>query len=359
MKNLWIIIIPFLLLVGCGQEEEAQEQIRAIKTYAVSEPSSGSVHFYPGKIDAANSSGLSFRLSGTVLTVDASLGDQVTAGQVLATLDKEPFELDLQAADADYQKANSSYNEARNNFDRQSELFTKGWISKAALDQAQSSMETSKSQINYASSRVSQVKRDLSDTTLAAPFAGVISAKSVDPYVDVAAGQQIMTLESAEAFEINISIPEKFISRVTLGMPAAVTFAAVEGVTAEGRVTEIGRVAGAANVFPVKISLSDPPANIRGGMTAEVKLLFPTNNSQDGYYIPLIAISPGDDVEQGYVFVFDPETSTVKKTPVVGAAVRDNMIGVSGVKAGDIIASAGVSFLNDGQKVKLMQTKPE
>ncbi|PHQ70573.1 MAG: hypothetical protein COB93_05220 [Sneathiella sp.] len=359
VRKLWMMVIPLVLSVACDQEEQAVEQIRAIKPFAVTEPSSGNIHFYPGTIDAADSSGLSFRISGTVLTVDAKLGDEVAKGQVLATLDKEPYQLDLQATEAEFQKANSSYTEAKNNFERQSELFTKGWISKAALDQAQSSMANTKSQISYASSRVSQAQRNLSDTTLVAPFAGIIGTKTIDPFVDVTAGQKIMTVESAEAFEITISIPEKFISRVTLGMPATITFPAVEGSTLDGRITEIGRVASSANIFPVKVSLSSPPTSIRGGMTAEVKLLFATDNSKNGYYIPLIAISPGDDAAEGYVFVFDPETSTIKKTPIAGATVRDNMIGVSGVKAGDVIASAGVSFLNDGQKVKLMQAKPE
>ncbi len=358
MKTVWIVLIATLFLAGCDQTEEVPPQtVRAIKTYTVTEPSGGNAFFYPGVIEAADSSGLSFRVAGTVQTVDVNLGDSVAKGQVLATLDTEPFDLDMQAAQADLQNAESAYTEKSNDLDRKKELFTKGWISKAALDQAQSSMESTRSQVSYANSRLSQARRSLADTKLVAPFEGLIGKRDVEPFVDVSAGQQIFTLDSAEAFEVTISIPEKVISRMSIGMPATITFQAVPDVTLNGRVTEIGRVASAANVFPVKVSVASPPSTIRSGMTAEVRLMFVSENEQEGFYIPLQAIAPGDQEGQGYVFVYDPETSTVKKTPITGSAVRENLIAVTGLKAGDIVASAGVTFLVDGQKVKLLQAQ--
>ena len=69
----------------------------------------------------------------------------------------------------------------------------------------------------------------------------------------------------------------------------------------------------------------------------------------------MIAIAPGDQAGSGYVFKFDPEAGAVSKVAISGDEGRDNMIAVSeGVEAGDILAAAGVSFLRDGQKVKLL-----
>ena len=75
-----------------------------------------------------------------------------------------------------------------------------------------------------------------------------------------------------------------------------------------------------------------------------------------GYLVPIQAILPAKEARQGYAFVYDPETSTVRKTPIRTLGSERNMTVVSeGLSAGDIIAVAGVSFLADGMKVKLME----
>ena len=111
-----------------------------------------------------------------------------------------------------------------------------------------------------------------------------------------------------------------------------------------------------ANAFPVKAGLNDPPAEIRSGMTTEASILLKDEGSESGFLVPLAAIAPADSPGQGYAFIYDAETLTVKKTLVKGKGATDNFIHVvEGIKAGDIVALAGVTFLNDGQKVKLMQ----
>ena len=87
------------LLVGCGEDAggDTSERIRAIKPYYVSEPAGGDVRRYSGTIAPSDTSALSFAVSGTVATVAVNHGDRVVAGQVLATLDPKPLELDVQA----------------------------------------------------------------------------------------------------------------------------------------------------------------------------------------------------------------------------------------------------------------------
>ena len=74
-----------------------------------------------------------------------------------------------------------------------------------------------------------------------------------------------------------------------------------------------------------------------------------------GIKVPLTALLAGEG-EERFVFIYEEKSSTVKKTPIGEATLRDNDIIVkSGIKPGDIIVTAGVEFLADGQKVKLMQ----
>jgi multidrug efflux pump subunit AcrA (membrane-fusion protein) len=91
-------------------------------------------------------------------------------------------------------------------------------------------------------------------------------------------------------------------------------------------------------------------------MTAEASLVLKDDSQIAGYRVPIQAILPAKEVRQGYAFVYDPDTSTVRKAPIRTLGAEQNMVIVSeGLSAGDIIAVAGVSFLADGMKVKLMK----
>ena len=149
-------------------------------------------------------------------------------------------------------------------------------------------------------------------------------------------------------------MPETSIAQVTLGMPATVT---IPQFTApiDAIITEIGSAAGSGNTFPVKAALVEPP-DVRAGMTAEVSVLLGEEDGESaGYLIPLSAIAPGDNSGEGIVFIYDRETATVRRTVVEATqALEGNVIAVTGVGAGDVLASAGVNFLVDGQRVELM-----
>ena len=99
----------------------------------------------------------------------------------------------------------------------------------------------------------------------------------------------------------------------------------------------------------------DPPEGVRAGMTAQVTIVLESEGVESAYLLPLAAIGPGTQRGEGFVFIFDPDTSTVRKSLVLARGATDNMVAIyQGVNAGDVVAVAGVSFLSDGQKVKLL-----
>ena len=352
------LLAAIALTLGACEEEapEIAEQIRAIKTFTITEVASGQSLKYSGIVQATDSSALSFQVSGNVATVAAELGDHVTKGQVLAVLDTASYELNLQAANAELQNARSAFEEARLEHERKRTLYDKGWVAKAALDQTVAAFDSAKSQVDYANSKVNLAKRDLRLTSLTAPFAGVIAEKSVDPFVEVSAGQKLYEINADGAVEVALNIPETRIDKISLGMPVSITLLTEKGWVGKGRITEIGSVAGDANAFPVKAGLNDPPANVRSGMTAEVTFFIAHDETQSAYWVPLVAILPGGEPQSGSVFVYDEASGTVERRQVRGRGATDNMIAIyEGVRAGDVIAVAGVSFLSDGQKVKLLQ----
>ena len=350
------VLAASFLLTACGEEPAPPpERIRAIKPYYVSEPAGGEMRRYSGSIASSDTSSLSFPVGGTVQTVEVNAGDQVQSGQVLATLDPELFEINVTSARSQLQSAEANYENQRVNLDRQKELFDREWVAKAAYDQALATHESAEGDLNLARSRLNSAQRDLNNATLTAPFDGVIASRDVEPFTEVTAGQRLFEINSEGALEVDISVPDTMISRVSLGSPVRVDVLNGDACGCDGRITEIGSVAGAANAVTVTAALLNAPPQLLPGMAAEVTVTFNTEGQDAGYLVPLVAIAPGTEPESGYVFKFDPGSGTVTKTFVRGRAGQDNLIALSeGVGPGDIVAAAGVSFLEDGQRVTLM-----
>jgi RND family efflux transporter MFP subunit len=191
---------------------------------------------------------------------------------------------------------------------------------------------------------------------LRSPYEGTIAWRSVDPHEEVTIGQKVFEIDAKGTLEVQLAVPETTIDRIRLGDPATVTFSILPGVSANGRISDIGSAAVKANAFPVKVELVGAYEKVKPGMTAEVNLTVKDENRRPGYLVPLPAILPAPEENRGFVFVYDAGTSTVKKTPVSFRGTQQKKALVDeGLAAGDVIAIAGVSFLADGLEVKLMK----
>ena len=102
---------------------------------------------------------------------------------------------------------------------------------------------------------------------------------------------------------------------------------------------------------------------MRPGMTARVDFNFAGSVDETGWLIPINAVLPGDEDREAhfterdaFVFVYQPESSTVEKRTVRISGLRGGSVEIrDGLKEGDVIAVAGVHFLVDGQHVALIE----
>lgn len=357
-SSVFLMLMGLLILSGCKETPQAVEQpVRAVKTTVVTELAGGKLRTYPGTIRAADSSNLSFPVSGTVSEILKQRGDQVITGDLLALIDPALFELDVKAAEAELRKSESSLNEKALDFKRKAQLLEKGWISRTVVDQARSARDAAASDVNFATSRVHQARRDLEKTRLYAPFDGVIAEQITDNFSEVKAGEKIFELYADGMLEVEVGVPENIIERFSLGLKAKVRLPAVTTDSLEGRITQVGTVAGNGYLYPVTVSMVDIPATLRPGMAAEVSILLASEDVASGYLVPLSAIIPDENMKGGALFVFDSTTSQVNKRKVRVIGASENMLEISGIRAGDVIVTAGVSFLSDGQQVKLLNTQ--
>lgn len=356
-----------LVLNACDgdAEVEAEEVVRAIKTITIAQEANGQVREFAGTVVAADVSTLSFQVSGTVATVEVSLGDQVRQGQPLATLDREPFAIRLREARANRDAQKATREEARLDLERKQKLFERGNVARAAVEKSESTYQTTREAVAVLASKVELARRDYNNTILAAPFAGVVAARMVDPFVEIRSGEPVFEIEAAGDFEVTLNVPEGLIERLSVGQPVDIELPSVGEQTFLGFVSEIGSRAEEANAFPVRALIADPTANVRSGMTASVRFIFQSDSDDVAYLLPVTAVLPiaaekgggsgSSPPTRANVFVFDEAAGVVRLREIQARNLRDNFAEVTdGVEPGDIVAVAGVHHLHDGQRVKLL-----
>ncbi len=344
-----------LLAAACEEETQIVEEIRAIKTFTVGEATGGYLRRFSGIVRAVDRSGLSFEVPGNVLAVNVDIGATVEQGEVLAELDKEPYELEVQKAEAELVTALAKVKNKKADYRREKSIFDQGAGTQRRLDQAEFALKEAEAGVDYVQSKLNLTKRDLRKTVLYAPFDGRIGIRKVEPFVDVRRGQKIFEIDAEGEQEVVVDIPETVVHLLSVETPVEVSFPTLPGKTTEGRVTEVGTLAAEGNAFPVKVRLLKPSPQIRSGMTAEATFKLISDEYGEGYAVPGSAVEPTTEASRGFVYVFQPDTSTVKRTPIEWGGVKHNMVVVSkGVSTGDVLAVAGVSFLADGMTVKLM-----
>jgi multidrug efflux pump subunit AcrA (membrane-fusion protein) len=326
MRSLICLSLVILLLSACGAEVvEPVERVRAVKTILVAERASGQMRKFPGAVEAVDNSSLSFEVSGLVQEIRADVGDRFEAGQVLAVVDKKPFELNVDSARAALSRAEAQFAEKETAYDRERRIQAQdaGATTQRAVDQARAAYESLR------------------------------EARHVEAFEEVNRGMPVFDVFIEGAMQATVAIPETMIGEVYIGLRGE---ARLPNRVYQAVVSEVGSAATAANAFPVKATIIDADEEVRPGMTAELSLLFALGEEgQSGYLVPIQALAPGLARDDRHVFVYDPETSTVRKTAVQSSGLVGNQaIITSGIGPGDVIVVAGVPFLRDGQPVTLL-----
>lgn len=364
--------LPLVLGVAAACTEEApppELPPRAIQWERVSGDLASEQRVISGIVTAISDTSLAFEVGGTVQSVEVDLGDEVVEGAVLARLDTERFELTVRDAEAALAEAEALQRASQAEFERTKALFDANVSSRQEYDRALAVRGSRDGQVDAARARLNLARRDLRRSVLRAPFTGSISVRNIEPAMEIAGGQVVFELDSeVGGLRVEVRMPETLIARVRQGDEVGVTFPSI----GDGRdqsdprrfraiVSDVGTRAGAGNAFPVRANLVDAPDGLRPGMTAEVFFSLPRGEAGalafEGFMIPIAAARAEGD--GGFsVFVFDEASSTVSSRPIETGGVRDNDVAVlSGLAEGDIIATAGVSFLRDGQEVTLLDER--
>lgn len=331
-----------ILLGGCKQERTSKETIKTVKTYTVIPYGENKTASFPGKVKASSEVNLAFRISGPITRVMVKEGEHVRKGQILAEMDSRDYEIQYSATEAEYKQVKAEA-------ERIIGLYQKESVAENDHDKAVAGLQQITSKYNAH-------KNALADTKLRAPFDGYVQKRYFDKDETVSAGIAIFSLISTQSPEVVINIPASdFIQRDKFDTFHC-TFDIYPGKVFPLDLISISRKANLNQLYTVRLKINpalgaEMPSP---GMATMVTINYQPENEYT-VSIPVTAIFQIDG--QSHAWVYDNGQQNVSARKInLSEVLSDGTAVISeGLKSGEIIISAGVHSLSDGQKVKPLE----
>jgi RND family efflux transporter MFP subunit len=362
-SGLWIgaTLLSVVVLSGCGDSDapEEAEIIRPVRVVEISDASSLAQRWFPGRAKATREVTLAFSVSGTLVSRRVDVGDETEAGDVIAHLDPAPFQREVERLSAERNKAKAKLKNASAQARRQQKLFEDGWVAEARLDTFVAEEQSAKADVGAVTAALERAKLDLGYTNLDAPFAGRIVATYAENFEEVNAKQPIVRLLDTSRIEMIVDIPENLISFAPHLQNVSVSYDPFPDLEIPAQVKEIGTEANeTTRTYPVTLIMDQPQnARILPGMAGKAtgQAVLPGDAPAAQITIPVSAIFTPSDGDTDFVWVVDREIMTVSRRAVVlGTPTAQGLVVSEGLSSGDLVVSAGVHSLKEGQKVKLI-----
>lgn len=344
-----LIVAAVSLSGALGNKKIVSEQPPLVRTTTVKMIGATQSAKYAGEVRGRYESQLAFQVSGKIIRRHVELGSMVDAGSLLMEIDPKDVQQTVNITAAQVLSAQSQLKLAENNLKRYQTLFAQGAVSRVVLEQYENSYAAALAAARMASAQNSQGTNQLGYTALRSTSAGVVSAINAEAGQVVAAGQAVITLVQDGEREIEIDVPENRYEEILNAREIKVTFWALPNRVVEGKVREISPMADkTSRTYKVRIQLINPPAELKLGMTASVSTA--VAGSVATAQIPLSAIFQTDATPSVWVV----NNGIVALRPVKLGNFGDSSVQVlSGLKDQDIVVTAGVHKLKEGQKVRL------
>lgn len=359
MKSIYYFTVAIVIaLTSCSekQEKKQEEKLRPVKYAKVNYSGIGQVRSFNGTARSDREINLSFRTTGILTTLNIAAGQKVNKGDLLAQIDNAEARLSLEQSISSLNSAKANLNTSTSTLDRTRTLFEKGSSSLSDYESAKSSHASAKANYESAKRSVEIQQKQVGYGVIFAPANGVIAAKNVENNENISAGQVIAILNAGSFMEVSLGMPENVINRVVKGMKVECKFPALQGKKFEGIVNEIApSVESGSATYPVRIKLLGETSEVKSGMAANITFNFPKTDNQEILIVPISAV--GEDSKGNFVFVIKKGSDNTgviqKKHFKIGALSPIGFEVMSGLEAGETVATAGLQTLLDGQKVSL------
>jgi membrane fusion protein (multidrug efflux system) len=304
------------------------------------------------------------KISGRLEAVAVRMGDRVTRGQRLATIEDSEIREQVKQADASFAVAQATIRQreadlrfAQTNLDRSRSLFERQLIPRQTLDDSEARHQAAAAQLDLAQAqyaqaqaRLDELKINLANTVIASPVNGFVGSRTLDPGAWVTPNSAFITLVDIGVVRIVSNVVERDLRRIPAGLPAAVEVDAYPGEQFAGRVAHVAPVLDpATRTAQIEVEIANPQHRLKPGMYARVQ--FTVEKRDRTLVVPAAAL-----VEvAGERGVFLPEDETATFRPVIVGMVSQALVEVvDGLVEGDAIVTTGAAALRVGDRIVLV-----
>jgi multidrug efflux system membrane fusion protein len=310
-----------------------------------------------GNVEASSTVDVRSQVTGELVSIEFKEGDDVTAGQLLFTIDPRPFQIVLDQAEAALAKDTAQAQNARTAADRAVSLFDRGLIAPADRDTATANASSLDATVKADAAQVANAKLQLQYTKIAAPVAGRTGALLIHTgaLVHSTDTNPLVTINQIEPVYVSFSMPSQqlaMIRQANAGHPLAVSanVPGAAGDAAEGTLTFIDNVVDTStDTIRLKATFPNRDRRLWAGQFVEIGLQISVD--QNAIVAPAAAIIPG---QQGsLVYVVKPDQTVEARQVVVARTVGQESVIESGLRAGETVVTDGQLQLNPGTRVSV------
>ncbi len=362
-----------------------------------------------GTLGAVTTVQVGTQVSGTIAELYADYNSEVTKGQLLAKLDPELFQAEVQQAEANVRTSEASLNDDKasiasaianlqkakvdvmdkqRKLKMQKQLWDQALIARDDLDTAQATLDASQAsldaqqaaldsanarekadeqRLNQAQAALDQAKVNLEHTVITSPISGTIISRSVDRGQTVAASFSSPTLftigEDLTKMQVSTNIDEADVGKIKTGMDATFTVDAYPNEVFPGKISQVRLAATTVQnvvTYNAMIDVSNPQLKLKPGMTANVKILI--DKAENVFKIPNSALRFKPDMpDQEMAEVFKQANEEQFYTHQKALANRSNSGPQTGSAQGGARGSSQGTFAGqpgNGQKPQTPRPDP-
>ncbi len=326
---------------GPSRGESQGQPSRPVRLMTVTADAVTEQRQLPGRIQAAHTSAVSFQVAGKIDRFPVREGEVVEEGALIAGVDATDYRLTLR-------EARVRAGQLERDLERKQALRADGHLSEAALDDARSAYELARVKVDQAAQR-------LAYTEVEAPFRALVAERLVDSYVNVPAGEPVALLQDVSTLDVEVSVPEITMSRVSRDdiRTVSATLSARPQRRFPLALKEIATQPDPkTRTYKVTFSMENPDdITVLPGMSATVTATIVAADSA-GIVVPAGAVTTAPDGDYR-VWLYDESSGTVHARAVtLGSLAGRDVTVAEGLDGGETIVAAGAGFLAEGQRVR-------
>jgi RND family efflux transporter MFP subunit len=303
---------------------------------------------YAGQILPRVEADLAFQVGGRIIERRVDAGNPIAPGQVLMRIDTGDLTLARQQAAAELATARAELDFQRLQVERYRQLYAERVVSTADRDRHEQAYATALARVRQAGAALAESGRQQRYADLRAPQAGVISEVLAEAGQVVSAGQPVLRMNKSGDLEAEIYIPEQSRANLQAARRIDVTLWALPGVVLPGRLRTLDPQADPnTRTYRARIALIDPPAAVKAGMSASVRVPDPR---AEGLLVPVAAILQTD--ARPTVWVVGSDDRVRRRGVTLGGYAGDQVRVTGGLAPGESVVTAGINRLSEGLKVR-------